>query len=182
MAAVDPSKSLNREKTPTVEVGTSGEKGEAAESRCSVGREDDGTAGSPDGERRAEAAAARGADKTTCASPEDPTAAEKMAEAPGIRQRAYDWSGTEEDDDERAKTEENKRGVYFYQLARELTRALLLSDYHRDSTKRLGPSHFETHAFTLLTFSNVTQWRQITAGYELCPLGSGGFLQGVKTN
>lgn len=107
MAAVDPSKSPHGEKTPAVEVGTSGEKeGEPAGSGRSVGREDDGAAGSP--ERRVEAAAARGADTTTCASPEDPT------EAPGIRQRAYDWSGTEEDDDERAKMEDTSRGVYYF--------------------------------------------------------------------
>lgn len=103
MAAADSSKSPNREKTPTVEVGTSGEK--KGEAGSSVGREDDETAGSP--ERRAEAT-----DKTTCLSLEDPTAAEKMAEAPGSRQRAYDWSGTEEDDVDRANTEENERGVY----------------------------------------------------------------------
>lgn len=116
MAAADPSKSPNREKTPTEEVGTSGEKAEAAESGCSLGREEDEAAGSPDDEQGAEVTAAGGADKTTCASPEDPTAAEKMAEAPGNRQRAFDWSEAEEDDDGTAKAnaEENRSGVYFY--------------------------------------------------------------------
>ncbi|XP_017288769.1 uncharacterized protein zgc:66448 [Kryptolebias marmoratus] len=108
MAAADPSKSPTGEKTPAEEVETSGEKAEAAEPGCSLGREDDGTAaGSPGGEPRAEAAAAAaggGADKTTCASAEDPTAAGKMAEAPGSRRRAFDWSETEEDDDEAAQT------------------------------------------------------------------------------
>lgn len=119
MAAADPSKSPNREKTPAEEVDTSGEKkAEAGESGCtpSLGREEDEAAGSPGAGKGAEVTATWGADKTICASAEDPTAAEKMAEAPGSRERAFDWSEAEEDDDRKAKanTEEKRSGVYFH--------------------------------------------------------------------
>ncbi|XP_030249177.1 zinc finger protein 184 isoform X2 [Sparus aurata] len=122
MAAVDPSESPKRQKSPAEEVETSGEKKEAEESGCSVNQKDETTPNktveSPDCERRADAGndggciashsevsveSGAGTDKTTCNSPDDLTSAEKMAEAPGSDQRAFDWSETE-DDDEEAKT------------------------------------------------------------------------------
>lgn len=122
MAAVDPSESPKRQKSPAEEVETSGEKKEAEESGCSANQKDETTPNktveSPDCERRADAGndggciashsevsveSGAGTDKTTCNSPDDLTSAEKMAEAPGSDQRAFDWSETE-DDDEEAKT------------------------------------------------------------------------------
>ena len=128
MAAVDPSECTKRHKSPAGEVDTSGERAEAAGSGCSSDRKDEGTrdktAEGPGDERRASAgndggcAASHseasvqsgvGADKTTCNSPEDLTSAEKMAEAAGGDQRAFDWSETE-DDDEKAKTQKGVNG------------------------------------------------------------------------
>ncbi|KAL7394499.1 hypothetical protein ABVT39_027017 [Epinephelus coioides] len=122
MAAVDPSESPKRQKSPAEEVETSGEKGEAVESGCSSNQKDETTdnktAASPDDERRASVGndgggiashsevsveSGAGAEKTTCNSTEDLTSAEKMAEAPAGDQRSFDWSETE-DDDEEAKT------------------------------------------------------------------------------
>ncbi|XP_051261477.1 uncharacterized protein zgc:66448 isoform X1 [Dicentrarchus labrax] len=123
MAAVDPSESPKRQKSPAEEEETSGGKTEAVESGCGFNKEDERTHNktteSPDDEQRASAGndggggvashsevsveSGAGADKTTCNSPDDLTSAEKMTESPGGDQRAYDWSETE-DDDEGAKT------------------------------------------------------------------------------
>ncbi|KAM6909687.1 uncharacterized protein FYW49_011703 [Xenentodon cancila] len=119
MAAVDPPKSPKRQKTPAEEVQTSGEKAEAVESGCSSPRKDEPARGKPAGgpgsERGADVGsggvhsgagveAAAGADTTTCVSPDDLTAAEKMAEAPAGEERAFDWSEAEDDEHETAKT------------------------------------------------------------------------------
>ncbi|XP_042279343.1 uncharacterized protein zgc:66448 isoform X1 [Thunnus maccoyii] len=119
MAAVDPSESPKRQKSPAEEVETSGERTEAAESECSSSKTDEKTVNktqeSCGGEQRADVGSdggcvashsevsvesGAGADKTTCHLPEDLTSAEKMAEAPGGDQRAFDWSETEDDDEE----------------------------------------------------------------------------------
>lgn len=132
MAAVDPSESPKREKIPAEEAETSGEKTEAVESGCSLNQKDESapnkTEESPNDERRPSVGndggcvashsevsveSGAGADKTTCNSPEDLASAEKMTEAPGSDQRSFDWSETE-DDDEEAKThkeENNKCGM-----------------------------------------------------------------------
>lgn len=130
MAAVDPSECPERQKSPAEEVETSGEKTEPAESGCSVNRRDETTCNktseSSDDERRATVGndgggcvashsevsveSGLGADKTTCNSPEDLTSAEKMAEAAGSDQRAFDWSETEDDDeDPKTQKEENDK-------------------------------------------------------------------------
>lgn len=122
MAAVDPSESPKRQKSPAEEVETSGEKTDAGESGCSLNRKDETTCNkpteSPDDEQRVGVAndggcfashsevsveSGPGTDKTTCKSPDDLTPAEKMTEASDSEQRAYDWSETE-DDDREAKT------------------------------------------------------------------------------
>lgn len=132
MAAVDPSKSPKRQKTPAEEVETSGETTEAVGSACILEQKDETacnkTSDSPDDEQgptvgrdgsciashsEVSVESGAGADKTTCISPEDLTSAEKMAEAPGGEQRAYDWSETE-DDNRGAKTraeENDKHGM-----------------------------------------------------------------------
>lgn len=132
MAAVDPSESPKRQKSPAEEVETSGEKTEAVESRCSLNQKDETTrnktAESPDEEQGASVGndggcvashsevsveSGAGADKTTCNSPEDLTTAEKMSEAPGSDQQAFDWSETEDDDEEEKthKEENDKCGM-----------------------------------------------------------------------
>ncbi|XP_031154687.1 zinc finger protein 62 homolog [Sander lucioperca] len=122
MAAVDPSESPTRQKSPAEEVETSGEKTEAVESRCSLNQKDETTRNkteeSPEDEQRASVCndgggiashsevsveSGAGAEKTTSNSPEDLTSAEKMAEARGGDQRGFDWSEAE-DDNEEAKT------------------------------------------------------------------------------
>ncbi|XP_062278440.1 zinc finger protein 62 homolog [Scomber scombrus] len=127
MAAVDPSESLKRQKSPAEEVETSGERTGAAEPECSSGKTDETkvnkTQESCDGEQRADIGSdggcvashsevsvesGAGADKTTCHLPEDLTSAEKMAEAPGGDQRAFDWSETEDDDEEETKTHQEE--------------------------------------------------------------------------
>lgn len=117
MAAVDPSESPKRQKSPAEEVDTSGERTAAVESGRGVNRKDETppnkTTESPGDERRTgvgvgggcaashsevSVESAAGADETTGESPEDPVeAAEKMAEAPGGEQRAFDWSEPEDD-------------------------------------------------------------------------------------
>ncbi|XP_056236060.1 uncharacterized protein zgc:66448 isoform X1 [Seriola aureovittata] len=129
MAAVDPTESPKRQKSPAEEVETSGEKTEAVESGCGLNQRDqttcNKTAESPDDERRANVGndgcyiashsevsveSGAGADKTTCNSPEDLTLAEKMAEAAGSEQRAFDWSETEDDDEEaKSRRKENDK-------------------------------------------------------------------------
>lgn len=128
MAAVDPSESPKRQKSPAEEVETSGEKTEAVESGCSFSQKDETThnktAKSPDDERRASVGndggsfshsevsveSGAGAEKTTCNSTEDLTTAEKMAEAPGSDQRDFDWSEPEDDGEEaKTHTEENDK-------------------------------------------------------------------------
>lgn len=127
MAAVDPSETPKRQKSPAEEVETSGEKTEAVESGCGSNQRDETTCKktteSPDDERRATVGkdgvcvashsevsveSGAGADKTTCNSPEDLTSAEKMAEAAGSDQRAFDWSETEDDDEEANTHKEEK--------------------------------------------------------------------------
>ncbi|XP_029307141.1 uncharacterized protein LOC115021112 [Cottoperca gobio] len=122
MAAVDPAESPKRQKSPTEEVETSGGKTETVESGCSLNPKDETTLNktteSPDDEQRSSEGndgdciashsevnveSGAGAEKTTCKSTEDLTSAEKMAEAPASDQRDFDWSETEEDDEE-AKT------------------------------------------------------------------------------
>lgn len=130
MAAVDPSESPKQQKSPAEEVETSGERTEAVESECSSNKTDEKTfnksSESCGGEQRADVRSdggcvashsevsvesGAGADKTTCHLPEDLTSAEKMAEASGGDQRAFDWSETEDDDEEETKThrEENDK-------------------------------------------------------------------------
>lgn len=140
MAAVDPSESPKRQESPAEEVETSGEKSEAVGSGCSSNQKDETTHSnskeSPDGEQRPSAGndggciashsevsveSGAGTVKTTCNSPDDLTTAKNMTEPPGSEQRAFDWSETE-DDDEEAKThkqENDKCGMltllmYFY--------------------------------------------------------------------
>ncbi|GLD63492.1 uncharacterized protein AKAME5_001510900 [Lates japonicus] len=127
MAAVDPSETPKRQKSPAEEVETSGEKTEAVGSGCGSNQRDETTCKktteSPDDERRASVGkdgvcvashsevsveSGAGADKTTCNSPEDLTSAEKMAEAAGSDQRAFDWSETEDDDEEANTHKEEK--------------------------------------------------------------------------
>lgn len=119
MAAVDPSESPKRQKSPAEEVETSGEK-----SGCGLNDEDetacDKTSECPGDEQKAgvgsqgacnashsevSVGSSAGADKPTCKPPEDLTSAEKMAEASGGEQRAFSWSETE-DDDEGTKTQQ----------------------------------------------------------------------------
>ncbi|MED6265862.1 hypothetical protein CHARACLAT_029761 [Characodon lateralis] len=128
MAAADPSKSPNRQKTPAEEVETSGEQAAAAESGCSpnqtnegagdktggcepgaedVGRDGGGCVASHSGGVRVESGAGA-ADKTTCVLPEHRAAAEKMAEALDNQQQAFDWSEAE-DDEEGAKPRTKKK-------------------------------------------------------------------------
>lgn len=133
MAAVDPSESLKRQKSPAEEVETSGERTGVAEPECSSGKTDETkvtkTQESCDGEQRADIGSdggcvashsevsvesGAGADKTTCHLAEDLTSGEKMAEAPGGDQRAFDWSETEDDDEGETKThreENDERGM-----------------------------------------------------------------------
>ncbi|XP_059194445.1 zinc finger protein 62 homolog [Centropristis striata] len=128
MAAVDPSESPKRQKSPAEEVETSGEQTDAVESGWSFNLKNETrqnkTAESPNGEQRAgvgndggggvashsevSVESGAGAEKTTCNSPEDITSEEKMAEAPGSDQRDFDWSETEEDDDEATKTHQEE--------------------------------------------------------------------------
>lgn len=131
MAAIDPSESPKRQKSPAEDVETSGQKNEAVESGCILTKNDETapskTTESPDDEQRANVGidggriashsevsveSSAGTDKTTCKSPDDLISAEKMTEAPGSDQRAFDWSETE-DDEEEAKThkQENKCGM-----------------------------------------------------------------------
>uniref|UniRef100_A0A3Q3T2U0 Zgc:66448 n=2 Tax=Mastacembelus armatus TaxID=205130 RepID=A0A3Q3T2U0_9TELE len=126
MAAVDPSESPKRQKSPAEEVGTSGVKTEAGKSGRSLKQKDETTcnksAESPDDKRRpsfdndggcnashSEVTVESGAgpDKTTCSSLDDLTSAEKMAEAPGGEQRGFDWS----DEDEQAKTHRRRNDL-----------------------------------------------------------------------
>ncbi|KAF3691760.1 Zinc finger protein 226 [Channa argus] len=123
MAAVDPSDYPKRQKSPAEEVETSGEKAEAVESGCGLKEKDERicrTTERPDDEQGASTSndggcnviashsevsvgSGAGADKTTCVSPENLSSAENMAAAGGGEQRTFDWSETE-DDDEEAKT------------------------------------------------------------------------------
>ncbi|KAM6935818.1 uncharacterized protein PEZ65_006126 [Lycodopsis pacificus] len=120
MAAVDPSESPKREKSPAEEVETSGEKTDAVESGCGLNQTDEAThnkpARSPAGEQsvgndgscvashsEVSVESGAGAEKNTHNSLEDLTTAEKMAEARGSDRKAFDWSETE-DDDQEAKT------------------------------------------------------------------------------
>lgn len=126
MAAADP-KSPNRQKTPAEEVDTSGEQAAAAKSGCSPNQTDEAAGDKsgvcPNGELGAEDVGSDGggsvathsgevgvdsvagaANKTTCVSPEDRAATEKMAESLDSQQQAFDWSETE-DDEEGAKTQ-----------------------------------------------------------------------------
>ncbi|XP_070821708.1 uncharacterized protein [Chaetodon trifascialis] len=132
MAAVDPSESPKRQESPAEEVETSGEKSEAVESGRSLNQTDETTLNknnkSPNGEQRpspgndggciashseVSVESGAGTDKTTCNSPDDLTSEKKMTEAPGKEQQAFDWSETE-DDDEEAKThkQENDKCVH----------------------------------------------------------------------
>ncbi len=120
MAAVDPSESPKRQKSPAEEVETSGEKTDAVESGCSLNQKDETTSNknteSPEprndggcfaSHSEVSVESGAGTDRTTCKSPDDLTSTEKMTEAPGSDQGAFDWSETEDDVGE-AKT--NKRG------------------------------------------------------------------------
>uniref|UniRef100_A0A3Q3QCE5 C2H2-type domain-containing protein n=1 Tax=Monopterus albus TaxID=43700 RepID=A0A3Q3QCE5_MONAL len=125
MAAVDPSESPKRQKSSAEEVETSGEKSEAGVLGCSSNQKGETcnkAAEIPDDEQRPSVGndcgcnashsevsveSGAGADKTTCTSPEDLTSAEKMAEASGDVLRAFDWSETENDDEE-AKTQKRE--------------------------------------------------------------------------
>uniref|UniRef100_UPI0037E8660E uncharacterized protein n=1 Tax=Semicossyphus pulcher TaxID=241346 RepID=UPI0037E8660E len=126
MAAVDPSESPKRQKSPAEDVETCGEKTEPAESGCSSNQKDETTVNktteSPDEEQRACAGndggciashsevsveSGTGAEKKTCTSPENPPTAEKITEAPGSDHRDFDWSETE-DDDEGAKKQKQE--------------------------------------------------------------------------
>lgn len=128
MAAVDPSESPKRQKTPEEKVETSGEETGAVESECSLRNHKDETTpnkttDSPEDVQRASAASdggcvtshsevgvesGAGADKTTCISQEDLTSAEKMAETPASDQQGFDWSETEDDAKETKTHSEEK--------------------------------------------------------------------------
>ncbi|KAI3360452.1 hypothetical protein L3Q82_002343 [Scortum barcoo] len=118
----DPSESPKRQKSPAEEAPTCREQTGAPEPRGGPGRGDEAArseaAGDPDGEQGAGAGngggcctashsevgveSGAGADETTCTSPEDRAEAKKMPEAAdgGGEQRAFDWSETEDDDEE----------------------------------------------------------------------------------
>ncbi|KAM7382705.1 hypothetical protein PAMP_002424 [Pampus punctatissimus] len=115
MAAVDPSESPKRQKSHAEEEETSGQRTEAVESECSSSKTDVSTviktSESCGGEQRADVGcdashsevnveSGAGANKTTCRLPEDLTSTEKMAEASGGDERAFDWSETEDDEEE----------------------------------------------------------------------------------
>ncbi|XP_015241207.1 PREDICTED: uncharacterized protein LOC107091662 [Cyprinodon variegatus] len=147
MAAVDPSKSPNRQKNPTEEVETSGEEAVAAESGCSPNQTEDAagdqTRCSPDGEPAAEDVGSNGegggaashsgevsvesgagaADKTTCVSSEDRAAAEKMAEALDSREQAFVWSETE-DNEEGAKARKKENDKSDHKVAKTVNDAI----------------------------------------------------------
>lgn len=123
MAAIEPPESPKRPKSPAEEADTSGQQNAAAESGCVVNKNDETTpnksTASPEDEQSATAGidggrvashsevsaeSGAGADRPTCNSPGDPTTAENMSEAPGSEQRAFDWSETEDNEEEEAKT------------------------------------------------------------------------------
>ncbi|XP_065814239.1 uncharacterized protein zgc:66448 [Labrus bergylta] len=119
MAAVDPSESPKRQKSPAEEVGACGGETEATETGCSLNQNDETTAHettqSPDEVQRSSPGdggasvashsevgveSGAGADKTTCNAPENPTATGKNTEAPGGDKRDFDWSENEDDNEE----------------------------------------------------------------------------------
>ncbi|XP_041649280.1 zinc finger protein 184 [Cheilinus undulatus] len=125
MAAVDPTESPKRQKSPAEEEGTCGGKTETVGSGCSLNEKDETTVnntteGSEEVQRASpgnegggiashsevSVESGAGADKTTCSSPENPPTAEKNTEAPGREQRDFDWSETEECDGEAPKHEQ----------------------------------------------------------------------------
>ncbi|XP_071757758.2 uncharacterized protein LOC139913601 isoform X1 [Centroberyx gerrardi] len=131
MAAVDPSESPKRQKSPVEEVETPGEKTEVCESECNLKPAGEiastKSAESPTGGQEATVSndgdhiashsevsgePEAGADTTTCNSLEDPKSTEKMAhntEVASSVQRSFDWSDTE-DDDEDLQTRKEKIG------------------------------------------------------------------------
>lgn len=122
MAAIDPLESHKRQKSPEEEVETSGERTEACDAACSAIQTDVITrtesSQSPKQEHRATGGSDGGcvsshsgvsvepgaeADKTTCNSPENLSSAHKMGlntEAASGDRRSFDWSDTEDDDEE----------------------------------------------------------------------------------
>ncbi|XP_068425208.1 uncharacterized protein zgc:66448 [Clinocottus analis] len=127
MAAVDPSESPKRPKSPAEEVETSGDKTDAVQPGCGSNQKDEPTHNKPaegaaDEQRTGDdgscvashsgvsVESGAGAEKTTCNSPEDLTSAEKMAEARGSDRRALDWPETEDDDPQaKARAEANDK-------------------------------------------------------------------------
>lgn len=170
MAAVDPSESPKRQKSPAEEVETSGEKAEAAESGCSLNEKDeticDETGESPGDKQKpnvgnegacnashseVSVGSGAGADKKTCKSPGNLTSAEKMAEAPDGEQRAFDWSETEDDAEGTKTQEENTKcgmlTLLMYFIVSFSLQASLLCSSHR---------YFNTLS-TMLTLVTITK-------------------------
>ncbi|XP_034553354.1 uncharacterized protein zgc:66448 isoform X2 [Notolabrus celidotus] len=124
MAAVDPSESPKRLESPAEEEVTCGKKTEAEELVCRLNQKDgicvnkttestdevqrtspgnDGGCTASHSEVSVESGAA-GADQTTCNSPtKPPTTGEKHTEAPGSDHRDFDWSETEDNNEEALK-------------------------------------------------------------------------------
>lgn len=119
MAAIDPSDSPKRLKSPAEEVETSGHNNEAVEAACTLTNSDETTPNktteSPDDERGANVGidggrsashsevsveSGAGTDKTTCNSQDDLTSAEQLTEATGSDQRAFAWSEAEDGEEE----------------------------------------------------------------------------------
>lgn len=158
MAAVDPSESPKRQKSPEEEVGTSGHQAAAESSGCSPEKKGDSvgdqSAERPDGELRATAGidgacvashsevsvgSGAGADKTTCSSAKDLTSAKKMAEAPCEGRRGFD-SSKAEDNGKEAKTQErnDKCGMLTlltcFRVSFSLQTSLVGSSHHQFSS------------------------------------------------
>ncbi|CAJ1061598.1 uncharacterized protein zgc:66448 isoform X1 [Xyrichtys novacula] len=128
MAAVDPSESPKRPKFPAEEEEACEGKTGAAESTSSSDEKHETSANetteSPDEVQRTSPGndggctashsevsvePGAGAEKTTCNSPENPPMAEKTAKAPGNDQQDFDWSETEENDEEAQKQKQDNQ-------------------------------------------------------------------------
>lgn len=122
MAAVDPEESPKRQKSPAEKVETSGQRNGASESGGVAPNTDETSSSkpteSPGAEQRANVGidggrsashsgvsveSGAGTDETTCNLPDKQTTAKKTTEVPGEEQRPFDWSETDEDEEE-AKT------------------------------------------------------------------------------
>lgn len=132
MAATDTSESPKRQKSPAEEVETSGQKSEVVEPGCITINSDETTANKstegPGEEERVSVGiddgpvashsevsveSGAGTEKTTCISPDDVTTDEKITDAPGSDERAFDCSETVDNEGEATtlKQENDKCGM-----------------------------------------------------------------------